>query len=160
MTTAMRRSEAARGFVRRGGVLVMLIVLVGAAVMVNANDKTRPFTRLQSTTGGSGDGQPQQHPQQEELLERQQQRRRRRQQEAASGFNRKSREEKDMETQLFKPLTKTTARPQPFLCLTCLHFLWDGNYWQGLSSDVVGKYGRPACLPKTCPRLSGTVLLP
>lgn len=91
MTTT--KGSAARGVFRRGGsVLVVLSVLLGAAMMVQANDKTRPFTRLQSTTGGGAEGgQPQQHPQQEELLERQQQRRRRRLQEAASGSDRKSR---------------------------------------------------------------------
>ena len=73
MTTATMGSAAVRGVFRRGGVLVVLSLLLGAAIMVQANDKTsRPFTRLQSTTGGGADEQQQQHPQQEELLERQQ----------------------------------------------------------------------------------------
>jgi len=56
MTTATRGSAAVRGV----GLLVVLSLLLGAAMMVQANDKTRPFTRLQSTTGGGADGQQQQ----------------------------------------------------------------------------------------------------
>lgn len=111
MTTATR-GGAARGVFRRGGVLVVLSLLLGAAMMVQANDKTRPFTRLQSTTGGGADGQQQQHPQQEELLERQQQRRRRRQQEAASGSDRKSSRE-GKEGGMMNVSFRRRERPRP-----------------------------------------------
>lgn len=122
--------------------------------MVKANDKTRPFTRLQSTTGGSVDGQPQQHPQQEELLERQQQRRRRRQQEAASGFNRKSREERERrcgETQPFKPYTKTTTTTAAITLLDMPPLFLEWELLAGLELRCGQKGGRPACLPKKRP---------
>ena len=115
MTTATRGSAAVRG-VR---VLVVLSLLLGA-MMVQANDKTRPFTRLQSTTGGGADGQQQQqHPQQEELLERQQQRRRRRQQEAASGSDRKSSRE-GKEGGMMNVSFRRREQPRPQLACSCI----------------------------------------
>lgn len=84
--------------VRRRSLLLLLIALL-AAMIVKANDKARPFTRLQSTTGNVVDthGQQLDHNEQQrnqETLddrngkERQQAKRKRRLQQAASGFDR------------------------------------------------------------------------